>query len=324
MIENNTITTWQKINNHIFTLATTIKRSVTFAKCFIILFGALSAVMQFWPSDVATISRPQLLGAIAAGLVAILGFYLLFAERDAASMLADANNALSHTIESENIIVDYERNIHSLQHQIDKFSELYVALGNARNMYEAVILEDNPGETVLLQELLTINRRHLAAAMEFETSDRWTVCIYKSRVAETGSRELKIVAHIRAIECDIRAARVWPEGVGFGGISLSTGEEIIVGDLNHPTISQIFGVGVPQGKPDDASIYKSGIACPVYIGDTQKPWGVVTATNSRVDHFVDANDVGVQNSEAVRALAEMAAMIVALSSATEKKEKIDQ
>ncbi|WP_311273566.1 MULTISPECIES: hypothetical protein [unclassified Rhizobium] len=324
MSDNRTITHWQKINDHISGFAKTIGRSITFAKCSIILFGALSAVMQFWPSDVATISRPQFLGAIAAVLVAVIGTYLLFAERDAASMLSDANQALSHAIESESILVGYEQNIASLHHQINKFSELYVAMGNARNMYEGMALAGKKEENTLLQELLNINKRQLAASMEFETSDRWTVCIYKSHVSETGSRELRVVAHIRAIECDVKEARVWPEGVGFSGISLSTGEEIIVGDLTDPTVSQIYGAGGPKAKPNDSSMYRSVVACPIYIGDERKPWGIATATNDRANHFIDVDNIGVQNSEAVRALAEMAAMIVALSGATSQRKEIAQ
>ncbi|WP_174020684.1 hypothetical protein G6L89_010305 [Agrobacterium fabrum] len=321
MSDNTTINHWEKINLHIAALAKTISRSITFTKVAIILFGAISAVMQFWPSDTASISRPQFLGALAAVFVAILGTYLLFAERDASSMLVDANKALSHTVEAEQLLVSYEQNIISLRHQIGKFSELYVALGNARDMYEVILRSEVRDCHKLLQDLMTINKRQLAAAMEFQTSDRWTVCIYKSQASSDGSRELKIVAHIRAIECDMSEARVWPEGVGFSGIALSTGEEIIVGNLNEPTISQIYGAGVPGSKINDATTYMSGIACPIFVGNDKKPWGVATATNSRVDHFIDVDENGVQNGEAVRAIANMAAMIVALSDATSLKQE---
>jgi hypothetical protein len=46
-----------------------------------------------------------------------------------------------------------------------------------------------------------------------------------------------------------------------------------------------------------------------------RPWGVVAATSSYVDHFDGNIDMGLQPVEAVRALANYAALAVAIHNA---------
>lgn len=304
------------IIGHMTDLGKTIARSVTVSKFAIILAGAVAAWMQFVPAGTA-LTTSQVVGVVAAALVMIFGGYVLVAEKDAATMVVDAHSALAAAQESSSTIADYESELAALENQLGKSVELYVAMANARDIYEQALTTGNGNLDQLLRDLLTTSKRHFAAAMEFETTDRWTLCIYRTQESDNGPRELKLVAHVRAIECGVDEARVWPEGNGFAGISLSTGQEIIIGDMSEPAVGQIFNVSSTLGRPHDAMVYKSAIACPIYVGgDNIRPWGVATATNDRPGHFVDDEGPSVHNGEAVRAVANMTAMIVTLCATT--------
>ena len=310
---------YRNLVEHIGRLAKTVSVSITVAKLFIIGAGAVAAVMQFSPSN-GVLTSSQIIGGVAASLVALFGAYVLVAEKDATAILADAHKALTAAQEADRDVAEYERELADLDQQINKSVELYVAMANARDIYEQAITTGNLNEDKLFYDLLTTSKRHFAAAMDISTTDRWTLCIYKTRDSANGSRELKLVAHVRAIECGIEEARTWPEGVGFAGISLSTGQEIVIGDMTEAAVGQIFNVSSGLSRAHDALVYKSAIACPIYVGgDTKKPWGVATATNDRADHFVDDGTPGVHNGEAVRALANMAAMIATLCASAVSK-----
>ncbi len=309
-----------RLTGHIADLAKRVADSVILMKLFIIGAGAVGAVMQFAPSGGAQLSSPQIIGGSAAALVALFGIFVLVAEKDASAMLRDANLALTAAQQSKTTLQEYELEIIDYNDQLGKSVELYVAMGNARNFYERALTAGSVEMDKLLQELLTTSKRQFAAAMDIATADRWTLCIYKAYRNEAGSRELKLIAHIRAIECDLSDARIWPEGVGFSGIALSTGHEIIVGDMTDAAISQIYNVKQGLVRHHDATLYQSAIACPIYVGEDDEPWGVATATNDKPDHFVDEERGGVQNAEAVRAVANMAATIVALCRADSSRQ----
>jgi F0F1-type ATP synthase assembly protein I len=304
---------------HISGLARTVAGSVTASKLFIIFAAAIGAVMQFWPSA-GTPTFSQICGGLAAVLVMLFGIYVLLAERDASSMLADAHKALSAAQESDGMVAALEEELQELDDQLGKSIQLYIAMASARDIYEQAVTAGNFDLDRLLQDLLSTSKRHFAAAMDLTTTDRWTLCIYRSRDGDSGSRELKLVAHVRAIECGLEEARVWPEGVGFAGIALSTGQEIVIDDMTEASVGQIFNVSPGLARPHDSMVYKSAIACPIYVGGDKRPWGVATATNDRAAHFVDDVTPSVHNGEAVRALANMAAMIVTLCNASAKSQ----
>lgn len=298
------------LTGHIAAIAKTMARGMLGLKVLMVVAAAVSSVMQFMPSGGADPTVSQLVGGLASAVLAIFGVIVIYAEKDASEMLLDANKALTAARKTDAELAAYEEMIDDLENDLNKHVELYIALGNARNIYEQAITTGNYDMDGLLRAVLTVSRRQFAAAMDIQTPDRWTLCIYKAEAGET-SRQLRVVAQIRAIECDPKDARTWPEGVGFAGIALASGQEVIIGDMSDVSVGSILNHG--YSRPHDTAVYKSAIACPIFVGDDNKrPWGVATATNDRADHFVDDGSIGVHNGEAVRAVANMAAMIVSL------------
>jgi hypothetical protein len=115
----------------------------------------------------------------------------------------------------------------------------------------------------------------------------------------------------RSIDCEIDAARVWPEGVGAGGVALSRGQEVLVPDLQAPELGTLHQIGDLR-REHDAMRYRSIAAVPILVAREKLPWGVVVATSDRAGHFGIDQGTGVRTAEASRALAGMVALGVAM------------
>ena len=163
----------------------------------------------------------------------------------------------------------------------------------------------------------------LVDVMDLPSSGFWTICVYQAVPENTtadakGRRVLKLVGHHRSKPCDKEAARVWPEGIGFSGISLSTKNEIIVPDLRHSLASNVFSLPDELRHNDDESDFGSAVSVPIFVGSDPdlNPWGVVVATSDQANHFLGESEDGVRRTEAVRALASIVALLVAIERST--------
>jgi hypothetical protein len=162
--------------------------------------------------------------------------------------------------------------------------------------------------------LLDSTRRLLAVAAGFAQSDRWTVCVYKAFADPAGGRDVLVcVDHLRAIQCDVSKARRWSEGVGVAGVAYATREDIIVPNMHTFGIGSLFNVA-GQSRDYDQDRYRTTAAFPIKVDSRDKPWGVVVATNDRYDHFNLDEGPGLQTSEAIRLVANMMALAVAVCS----------
>lgn len=166
-------------------------------------------------------------------------------------------------------------------------------------------------EEKLISTVLEACERSLPIAMGFSQSDRWTICIYKAKLQSAGPTILECIAHHRAIKCNLTSARKWESGTGIAGSAFANRNEIIIDDLQIPSLQAVFGTAANVAKPDDPTLYRSMVAVPVMVNGINEPWGVVTATNDRVDHFSLNRSLAIEASEAVRALSAMIALAVA-------------
>jgi hypothetical protein len=81
--------------------------------------------------------------------------------------------------------------------------------------------ESPPEDKVLIQLLMVTASRALMVASDFKLAEHWTLLVYRAEAAPDGpARQLKCIGGKRSIDCEIDAARVWPEGVGAGGVAL--------------------------------------------------------------------------------------------------------
>ena len=155
--------------------------------------------------------------------------------------------------------------------------------------------------------------RSLPIAMGFQQADQWTIGIYKASPLKDGRYELVCIASKRAIECDASEARRWREGTGIAGVCFSINDEVVIPDLQAQGIRSVFGSAANEVRQYDAERYRSMVAVPINVGKDAQPWGVIAATNDRVDHFAATASNGLSNHEGARALAGMVALGVALS-----------
>lgn len=169
----------------------------------------------------------------------------------------------------------------------------------------------NDSLTDVVQTFLKLTDRLLPVALGFAQADQWTICVYRAVPNHGGRDKLVCTAHNRAIMCDIAEARVWEEGVGVAGISFANRQEVIVPNMHAAGLGSVFNIAA-GARGYDAERYRSMAVVPVKVDGQQKPWGVVIATNDRFDHFTLDKDVGLQTAEAVRAVAGMVALAVAV------------
>jgi hypothetical protein len=197
---------------------------------------------------------------------------------------------------------------------IDQMINLYTATRLMRDALEQACSATVPSESEIVGKLLLVAETPILAAAGFGIDDLYTICIYQAVLEDDGVRnQLKLVEHLRKIGCDKASARAWPEGRGVTGVAFSKAAEIVVPDLQSPTAQSIFGTSEPALHRDyDLDRYASIVSVPIMVEGQPKPWGVVSATNDLIGHFNHEDEPSLKNEEAIRALAQYAALAVAV------------
>jgi hypothetical protein len=299
-----------------------------FVKVLLIAIGsALATALQFaQTTDQQGLTRVQWSGIIVSILVCIGAVYLLIVDEDASTELAAARRATEKVRDKEEELRERERELddarrdHALQEFL--YGTLNEDLQSALKLYQSMaemrrVLERSVASGASLSAIIsafnTTTARTLRIALQFEQADRWTVCVYQARPIEgdPSRSELSCVAHNRAIDCDVREARTFPEGVGGAGLAFLRNHEVIVPDLLAEGLESVFDLR-EHSKSYDADRYRSIAAVPVQVDGRSRPWGVVVATNDREGHFTTDVEEGFDTSEPVRMFAGMIALAVAI------------
>jgi hypothetical protein len=287
------------------------KRASLFVKIALVaIFSAVAGVAQFAQFPAAGPTAWQIIGITASSVVAIGAVFVVLTDQDASVEMALAAKALE---EARAARTEYEV-IDELEADRERLIELFQSVNLMRGVIEQATHLTTIDEDGLVKSVLTACQRSLAIAMDFSQSDQWTIAVYKAipDPDEVGKTVLKCTAHKRAIECDIANARLWKEGTGIMGVAFSSGDEIVVPDLQADGTRAVFSTSANETRGYDNQRYRSMVAVPILVVGLQKPWGVVTATSDRVGHFKpDAQD-GLRNDEGARALAAMIALAVAV------------
>ncbi len=293
----------------------TVWRSTRFIKIVLVLCGSFLAGAFALFSDGFTWpwSVPQV-GGLIGGLLAFAGgVYIMFTDEDTTETLDTARQAMeaarSFELEKREILeLAYE-----YEDSIEQLVSLYTVVSVARGAIERAVLESHRDTESVIRTCLETTKRHLHIALEFGSNEIWTICIYKAVDNEgSGERELRLIAHNRSVDCEIDNARPWKPGVGAGGVAFAKNDEVVVPDLDDPAVGTVFRLEKALKKEEDGERYKSLFAVPVQVGSDEEPWGVVMATSNVPFHFGKNDHQGVEPEEAVRSLAGIVALVVAV------------
>jgi hypothetical protein len=247
------------------------------------------------------------IAAISGVFLSVLGgVFIALTEQDASKELESAREALALA----RTYYDEIDGVRRIQADSRRVAELYTAMDAMRTAISVAV--PRVDQIKVIEQCLQVARRSLLIAFGFEIDAHWTIGIY---IAERGSDDrdqLRLVAHERSLDCEIKDARIWPIGVGVGGIAYAKSAEVIVPDLLDPAMGSAFSLDSLKKKGDEER-YRSLAAVPIRPCPTNSvPWGVAIATSDRPGHFNVDTQPGVQPAEALRALAGMVALIVRL------------
>lgn len=221
---------------------------------------------------------------VAATVVFISTVFVLFADRSSSATIAEARKALDKALEqqseSEAVTRKYTAVEKAYNAELERLSHFQAARDLFRAIFEDVASSTSQMDDISVIELmLRQGRRQLFLAHGFAMNDFYTICVY-----QVVGEELVCKAHIRAIDCDLKLARTWKEGVGAAGTAWARGEEVVVPDLRDPALGSLYNL--LEKKPEDDERYRSIVAEPIGLdGKGSKIWGILVVTSSVPGHF---------------------------------------
>ena len=290
------------------------RRGSFFVKLVLIVGGsALAGAAQFMTAPAGPLPAWNIAGIFAVIAAGIGGLYMAFIDQDASAELEAAREAVEKAREFREAASDAVLAFEANSNALTRVSHLYTAMLEMRSAVEQSF-SVAPDDKSAVDILLRASERSLKVAADFQMAEHWTLAIFRTETTAEGRRQLKCIATVRSLACDLSDARVWPEGVGAGGIALARGTEVIVPDLTDPALGTIHELTPDHKREHDAVRYRSIAAVPVCeaIGPEKQVWGVVVATSDRACHFVPHDREGAQTTEAVRALASMVELTIAV------------
>lgn len=272
--------------------------------------AAIAGICQYttWP-ETGNPTTSQVVGIAATLVVFLFAVASIFGDKDVTDEVSSALKAQASAEASREELEETRR----LWPDIERLVALFQVQSLFRDHAETAAATRMTDEAKLTSTMLTLVKRQLPAAAGLDYADMWTICLYRAdQIAGDCRFELRAVEHLRAIECDLKDARIWPEGQGVAGLALSTASEILIEDLQSGPARAIFKSSGTERDYDDER-YRSIVAVPIYVQGASRPWGVVTGTSSRVGHFNHAHEDGLKNVDAIRAVARYSALLVAIA-----------
>lgn len=292
---------------HSVDVASKLSSSIFFAGA-----AAVAGICQYttWPSGESP-SVSQVVGISATAVVFLSALVSIMTNKDATAELQAAQKALAQAEALQDRVDDAVR----FWPDVEAMVALHSTISLFRDQLESACIS-RIGLEDLLSSMLTLVERTLPAAAGFTYSDPWTICLYKANELESEPNRFKLdlVEHLRAVKCDKKDARSWPEGKGVSGIAFSNACEIQIPDMSETAAVALYNsAGV--NRDYDFQRYRSMVVVPIHVQGLERPWGVVAATSARVGHFNHEHEDGLKPIEAIRALARYAALGVALCNA---------
>lgn len=300
-----------------------VKRVGFFIKLVLVAGGALLAgAAAFFNGSTAVWSNPSTWGKIQiVGLTGVtltfLGALFIYMTEDKPGAAFDAHEALTKAEETATERDDAYQLLEAYEQVSKRVVSLYLSYSAARGVLEQAAVAGVADEVKLVDDCLWSMKQDLLISLGFNMSHTWTICVYQRKFNETDSyNHLHCVAHQRAIECNLKEARSWKEGVGVGGMALAKDGEVVAPDILSDGAGSLFKLSGDIVRTEDLVRYRSMMAVPVSVDGDCKPWGVVLASCDAPHHF-GAEDqtranTGLRPEEAVRTLASVVALAIAI------------
>lgn len=279
---------------------------------FIVGASCLAAIAQFADVDrFSDLSQWQVIGISAAIAAGLGGVVVTLRERDATEELSLAQTGLeaarSLKLELSSALNEFE----GQSAHLERVVSLYLSIRSMRSVLETaqgLALSD----VSLVKNILSAAKRSLLIALDFRMKEHWTIAVYRAEKDQSQDRRfLRCIATERSVPCDINQARLWPEGSVPAGVSLAVEKEIAIPDTESADMSSMMDLG-SLSKASDRALYRSMFVAPILVHGSDRAWGVVMATSSRPYHFDCGGPEGVRTAEAVRCLADMVALGLAV------------
>ncbi len=296
----------KEITEEIVAHAKAVGRASTFVKIALVLGGSIMIAFAQCATLPASSGWPiwTTVGLIGTALALVGGLFLAFTEPSAARALAQAHKALEDAREAE---ADYDDVIFYIN-EVKRATELYGATMLMRLALETFLAGSDPNFDLIPSTLLEVSDHQLLVALDFQVAQHWSIGVYRVETQANGGRVMRCVAQRRSIKCDIKGARLWPEGRGAGWIALTNGNDVVIPDIKSPAMGTIFDGMLKLG---DVDRFRSVAAVPIVLAHTGEKWGAVVATSDQEDHFSIDDRPGVRPIEGAKALGGMVALAMA-------------
>ena len=294
-----------------------VAKSLRITRSWLSIGGSLvaavaAAILGFtsWPPTVvqAVFGVLVVVGAASAAL----GSYLeLRAREDPTEAIDQARRKLVLAERYESLANERLALLRVYNKARKQLESLYLVFSSCRGTIEQAFAHREFNEVELIDRCLADCRHDLQIALEFETGDYWTICVYRTETSDKYDVPfLRCIAHERSVSCTLDEAREWPLGIGVGGAALAQNREVYVPDTSAHDVGNAYELAGEMKKETDDDRYRSMVAVPVSVGEESLPWGIIIATSSSPRHFGAERVSGVHPEEAVRALAGIAALAV--------------
>lgn len=222
------------------------------------------------------------------------------------------------TLRANDILQDsfadlYRSDLH-FRSKAAQFQALYSMYAAGRAVIEQALVNGAADEASMIPQVLKFVRSDMRIALGFGMSDTWTIVVYKNIRKDDGYQYLKPIAHDRSIECDLKDAREWKEGIGVGGMALAKDDQVVAPDILAPAAASLFSLNNGTFRQEDLVRYRSLVAVPVNVVDDDRPWGVVLASSNVANHFqggTERDEELLDRTDPMRVLADLVAVAVA-------------
>lgn len=168
----------------------------------------------------------------------------------------------------------------------------------------------------VVEAMLDAGSADLEGAIGFDAGEKWTFSVFRREPLEEGgtAEVMRRIAFSWADRSsEKRIGREWRKKEGFTGVSWQRDDEVIEADVTLPEIADQYPVPTAQRRDGDDKRYVSVAVIPIRVGSGDEMWGSVTATSDQAGRWRRvASDPREQNVQAVRVLAQLIAMQVAL------------
>tara|TARA_R100000935_G_C2839819_1_gene170320 strand:- start:1686 stop:2738 length:1053 start_codon:yes stop_codon:yes gene_type:complete len=289
----------------------------------VIVFGLIATaggIIASSPSNLQTLSASTI-GIWGAGIAVVCALIQKFLEKDHTSLLEQAKVSLDRSQAFLYQRKEIKRQIEDMQSLDTQRLQMQSTFGYMLEHTEQILAASGRTEIKeAIESLFDLCQAELLASMGMTYADKMTISVYKvieGDAPEDPTLEILVNKKPNRAEEQDYVSRSWRKGEGYSGQAWMLANEVVVPDtISLPSSLHTTNLGAQAKGDPEAELrrYRSVASVPVFLGTSDKVWGVVSVTTNQPNkfstHSVD-DDVAAQNVETVRILSKMIAVLVA-------------